>query len=105
MPLLSAFTASLRVAPRAVHDDAQSYQNVFFAMVGQSALGHEGTHARFEQCPLYPPKRTWAVQWPISAIGHKRTHVVQQNGLITRFRLPTAGFLQQDIYVIFGDSC
>jgi hypothetical protein len=30
------------------------------------------------QCPLYPQKRTFAVHSPMSALGQKRTHAVQQ---------------------------
>jgi hypothetical protein len=32
-------------------------------------------------CPLYPQKRTCAVQLEMSALGHKRTHAVQQASL------------------------
>src|SRR5262249_54311967 len=31
-------------------------------------------------CPLYPQKRTCAVQQRMSALGHKRTHAAQQKG-------------------------
>jgi hypothetical protein len=31
-------------------------------------------------CPLYPRKRTYAVQEAISALGQKRTHAARQNG-------------------------
>jgi hypothetical protein len=62
-----------------------------------SALGHKRTFAlqqamsalpptatakadfRKKPCPLYPRKRTCAVQLGMSALGQKRTHAAQQN--------------------------
>jgi hypothetical protein len=37
--------------------------------------------SRNTSCPLYPRKRTCAVQLGMSALGQKRTHAVQQKRL------------------------
>ena len=34
---------------------------------------------RISRCPLYPQKRTCAVQLAMSALGQKRTHAARQN--------------------------
>jgi hypothetical protein len=46
-----------------------------------SALGQKRTHARNMSCPLYPQKRTCAVQLGMSALGQERTHVQQKGSL------------------------
>src|SRR5262245_46916187 len=43
-----------------------------------SALGHKRHMQRKTSCPLYPRKRTCAVQLGMSALGQKRTHALQQ---------------------------
>jgi hypothetical protein len=45
-----------------------------------SALVKSRHFAVQSPCPLYPRKRTCAVQLRMSALGHKRTHAVQQLG-------------------------
>ena len=50
---------------------------------GMSALPPIATakaDSRKGACPLYPRKRTGAVQWSMSALGQKRTHAPQQKG-------------------------
>src|SRR5262245_16837957 len=43
---------------------------------------------RFEQCPLYPRKQTFAVHQPMSALGHKRT---SPHSITSSARTSTAG--------------
>jgi hypothetical protein len=46
---------------------------IIVALAAMSALGHERTLRRKKSCPLYPRKRTCAVQLGMSAKGQKRT--------------------------------
>ena len=43
-----------------------------------SALGQKRTFAVQSACPLYPRKRTCAVQLGMSAMGQEQTHAAQQ---------------------------
>src|SRR5262249_25165838 len=44
-----------------------------------TALGQKLTFALQNSCPLYPQKRTCAVQYPMSALGQKRTLLPHRN--------------------------
>src|SRR6516225_1763034 len=50
---------------------------------GQCPLWVKSRYQRtFRQCPLYPQKRTSELSRGMSALCHKRTHAVQQLGLL-----------------------
>src|SRR5262249_10046538 len=50
------------------------------AMSASPPIATAKADIRNRSCPLYPRKRTCAVQGGMSALGQKRTHAVQQKG-------------------------
>jgi hypothetical protein len=52
------------------------------------ARGNECKHqAQVARCPLYPQKRTSVERVGMSALRQKRTHAVQQKGLLFEHRV------------------